>query len=111
MVENLTENALVYALVGTTLRVYSWTILSVVSYLLFRSLKMNFKINKVKSKLYYLYLFIIPFSLFNVVTYSINLGENQGILLADIAVLMFGLMFLISSLIFYKFLKKRGDNA
>ncbi|AJF62581.1 MAG: hypothetical protein QT11_C0001G0437 [archaeon GW2011_AR20] len=108
LVENLTQNALIYALIGTTFRVYAWTVFCILLFLLFRTFEIGFKRNNISLKAHYLYLVCIPLALTNAALYTLNLEAPRGVLPIDITIFILGLLMLIASLLIYSYLKGRS---
>ncbi len=103
-VENLTQNGLTYALIGSIFRVYSWTIVAVILYILFRI----FYIYNKNLNLTYLLLIAIPLFLSTAVLYSLELNIIQPILILEILIFLGGLLMLIPILLIYFYLYKGG---
>lgn len=107
MIQDLTSLGLKYALIGAIFRVYSWTVLSVISFFIFQA----FKIKMVSAlKVHYLFLLAIPFFLFNAVAYSLKLDITEPIFLVDVLIFIGGLLFLISMSSLYFYSKARGEK-
>ena len=107
LIENLTQKELTYALVGTTLRVYAWTVLSIVTYFIFKMFNTKFKSDP-NLKIHYLFLIVIPLFLANIVTLSINLETTTPLLVADMIAFTGGILMLATFLGVYFYLKGRG---
>lgn len=107
MIQDLTEKALAYALIGTTFRVYAWTVFSIFLFLLFKKFNELFKNENIKTKYHYLFLIGIPLGLLNAVIYTLNLDAPKGVLFVDVIVFILGIILLIGSLLIYDYLKRR----
>ena len=105
LIENLTEKGLVYAIIGTTIRVYSWTLFAILLYLFYRLFKIHF--NDKNFKIHKLFLFLIPLSLANAIIYSLKIGTEEGIMSVDTIIFILGIVILIIFLSIYSYFKGR----
>jgi hypothetical protein len=104
LVENLTQTALVYGLIGSIFRVYSWTLACVILFFIFSIFKLDHK-NK---NFIFLPPLPIPFFLINTIFYSLNLTAQTFSFTADLMVFIGGLLTLISILVSYYHNKNGG---
>ena len=104
LIQDLTEKALTYALIGITFRVYSWTVFSIILYFLFKTFKTRLNTHT-NLKIHYLFLLAIPFFLVNAATLSLNLETTTPLLLVDMFVFIGGLLTLIAFLSIHFYLK------
>lgn len=88
---------------GAILRVYSWTVFSVIAFFIFKTFKY-----KTDLKIHYLFLSSIPFFLSNAIVYSLKIDLTSPILLVEILTFIGGLLFLIPAISMYFYFKKRG---
>ncbi|MEK6834962.1 MAG: hypothetical protein AABX61_01730 [Nanoarchaeota archaeon] len=103
MIQDLTSLGLTYSFIGAILRVYSWTVFSVIAFFMFKIFKY-----KTDLKIHYLFLASIPFFLSNAVIYSLKIDLTSPIFLVEILTFIGGLLFLIPTISMYFYFKERG---